>query len=60
MKVYVLLTAYPHEGGFIHGVFSSYEKAKEALNSYDFGYDYPNTYIEKISKNNFHYRQIEV
>ena len=60
MKVYVLLTIYPYDGGFIHGVFTSYEKAKEALNSYDFGHDHPYTYIQEISKDNFHYQQIEV
>ena len=60
MYLYIIISSYPYEGGFIHGVFTSYEKAKEALDGSDFGYDYPYTYIEKISKNNLQYRQIEI
>lgn len=57
---YILVTSYPHDVGFVHGVFTSYEKAEEVLNSYDFGYDEKVTYIERVSANTFCYRCIEI
>ena len=60
MKVYVLYTAYPYEGGHVHGVFSTYEKAKEALNSegFDFGHEYSS--IQELTLDKFEFQQLEI
>lgn len=60
MKVYVLYTSYPHEGGYIHGVFGSREKAQEALDSEDFEWGEDNSFIEELTIDEFDFQGIDI
>ena len=60
MKVYVLLTIYPHEGGYIHGVFSSREKAKQARKSTEMDFGEDDTCIGVVELDKFAFQQIDV
>ncbi|PIC72507.1 hypothetical protein [Sporosarcina sp. P17b] len=60
MKLYVLYTSYPYEGGYVHGVFSTREQAQQALDSDDFDFGHSETYIQEVAKDNFIFQQIEI
>lgn len=60
MKLYVLYTVYPFEGGYIHGVFSTQEQAQQALDSDDFDFGHSNTYIREVEKDKFSFQQIDI
>lgn len=60
MYLYILITSYPYEGGHIHGVFSTYEKAEQAMNSNGFDYGCIYTFIEKVKLNAFEFNQVDV
>lgn len=60
MRLYVLYTSYPYEGGFIHGVFSSREKAKQARKSTEMDFGEYDTYIGVVELDKFAFQQINV
>lgn len=60
MKLYVLYTSYPYEGGYIHGVFTTRDKAIQALEDEGFDYGHGNTYINEVDSDEFVFQEIEV
>lgn len=60
MKLYVLYTAYPFEGGYVHGVFSSREKVQQAKGSEEFEYGHDDTYIHEVTLDEFNFQEIEI
>ncbi len=60
MIVYVLYTSYPYEGGYVHGIFTSFEEAKQAMDSDDFDYGYENTEIHEMTLDKFKFQEIRI
>ena len=60
MKVYVLYTSYPYEGGYVHGVFSTQEKAQQALDSEEFDFGKDNSDIREMTLDEFNFQEIEI
>lgn len=60
MKLYILYTSYPYEGGYVHGVFSTREKAQQALDSEDFDFGHSETTIREVTMDEFIFQQIEI
>ena len=60
MKVYILFTSYPYEGGYVHGVFSSYDKAKRAWGSEEFDFGHDDTEIRELVLDNWEFQEIEI
>ena len=60
MKLYVLYTSYPYEGGFVHGVFSSKESAERYFNENDIYLGFDNSYIKEIELDKFSHLCIDV
>lgn len=60
MKLYVLYTAYPFEDGYVHGVFSSYEKAKQALGSEEFEWGQYDSDIHEMELDEFNFQEIGI
>lgn len=60
MKFYVLYTSYPHEGGYVHGVFSTQEKAQQALDSEEFVWGKDDSYIQEMTLDEFKFQEIEI
>lgn len=60
MKLYVLYTSYLYEGGWVHGVFSSHEKAQQAWDSEEFDYGHDDTTIREVTIDEFVFQQIGI
>ena len=60
MKVYVLYTSYPFEGGYIHGVFGSREKAQQARDSEEFEWGHDDTNIWEMTLDEFEFMVIHI
>lgn len=51
MKLYILCESYPYEGGYIHGVFDSKEKALNVLNDDTTVHSKRHSFIEEVYLN---------
>ena len=60
MKIYVLYTSYPYEGGYVHGVFSSHEKAQKARDSEEFEWGHDDTDIREMTLDEFKFTEIHI
>lgn len=60
MKLYLLYTAYPYEGGFIHGVFTTYEKAEQARMGEGFEWGHEDSYIREMTLDELVFNKIEI
>lgn len=60
MKLYVLYTSYPFEGGYVHGVFTTREKAQQALGSEEFEWVKDCSDIHEVELDEFKFQEIEV
>lgn len=56
----MLYTAYPYEGGYVHGVFSSQEKAQQARDSDEFEWGHNDTDIHEVTLDKFSFQEIEI
>lgn len=60
MKVYILYTSYPYEGGFIHGIFTSPYQAERALESEEFEWSHQHARIKEVLLDDFEFQKIEI
>ncbi|MEK4025385.1 hypothetical protein [Sporosarcina sp. FSL W7-1283] len=58
MRLYLLYVSYPHEGGYVYGVYSSKEEAERYKNNDDYVLSPSHAYIEEIVVDEF--RRIEI
>lgn len=53
MKLYLLFVSYPHEGGYVHGVYSTKEEAERYMNDDNYVLSPSCAYIEEIKVDEF-------
>lgn len=60
MKLYLLISSYPYQGGYVHGVFSGRNLAEKHLKKLRSEYQYREFYVEEIELDKFEPEHIYV